>query len=96
MAASPIDRFDQPSKVQLTRSGQIAASTNYFSDLFMLLATLADGVTKPIPETHMKLLSPILAGALLAISPALALQAQTTPASRPASSCAHERPLVGP
>jgi hypothetical protein len=44
----------------------------------------------------MKLLSPILAGSILAISPALALQAQTTPSSRPASSYAHERPLVGP
>lgn len=45
----------------------------------------------------MKLLSPILAGSILAMAPAIALQAQPTQASPPASSATHTpRPLLGP
>lgn len=45
----------------------------------------------------MKLLSPILAGSILAMAPALALQAQATQASPPASLATHTpRPLLGP
>lgn len=44
----------------------------------------------------MKLLNCIIAGSLLAISPALALQAQNALTPRPASPKAHVRPLPSP